>query len=329
MERYEHPFSWESLLRIAFMGIALFLVWKILGALGYIIVAIVLTTSLHPLVHSLSKKTRMPILLSTVVVFFILLIPFLTIILIVAPNLGSELPQLLTSINSTIANTPVIGHSLGNFNVVQYLQSHSSDILVSSGNALKIILSTIATLVLTFYFVYDYERLLKLFLNIFPYKEKTKLRGLIEEVAKVTGQYIRGNLIISVITFLVIYIGLLLFKIPFALPLAIFAGILDLLPLVGSTIGAIPAMLVAFSLSPFQGFAVLLLHLVYQQTENAIISPAIYNKALNLYPSLAFLSVLLGASLFGIIGAFLALPIAASIPVVVEYLENYKLRHQS
>ena len=73
----------------------------------------------------------------------------------------------------------------------------------------------------------------------------------------------------------------------------------------------------------------LILHLVYQQTENAFISPAIYNKALNLYPALGFLAVLVGASLFGILGAFLALPIAASIPVVVKYHENYKQRHQT
>jgi predicted PurR-regulated permease PerM len=136
-------------------------------------------------------------------------------------------------------------------------------------------------------------------------------------------------LIISGITFLVIYIGLLVLRIPFALPLALFAGILDLLPLVGSTLGAIPALLVAFSLSPIQGFLVLVLHLAYQQVENAYISPAIYNKALNLFPALGFLAVLVGASLFGILGAFLALPVAASIPVIVNYHENYKQRHQT
>ncbi len=300
---------------------------NVIGALGYVIVALVLTASLRPLVYSLHRKTKIPVLLSTIISFLVILIPFLILGAIVIPNLDTELPQLLTRIDSTFENLPFIGHYLSNFSTANYLESHSGDILASSGVAIRTTLSAIATFILTFYFVYDYERLLKLFLSIFPYKEKTKLKGLIDEVSEVTGRYVRGNIIISGITFLVIYIGLLIFEIPFALPLAIFAGIFDLLPLVGSTLGAIPSLLVAFGLSPFQGLAILILHLVYQQTENAIISPAIYNKALNLYPALAFLAVLLGASLFGILGAFLALPIAASIPVVVEYHENYKIRN--
>jgi predicted PurR-regulated permease PerM len=125
----------------------------------------------------------------------------------------------------------------------------------------------------------------------------------------------------------VVFISLSILGIPYALPLAIFSGIFDLLPLVGSTIGAIPALLIAFSISPMKGLSVIILFLLYQQVENAIISPAIYNKALNLYPAIVFLAVIIGASLFGILGAFLALPIAASIPAVVLYIENYNHRH--
>ncbi len=328
MEPHEHPFSWAALTRIVLTGVILLLVWKSLGAVVDIVIAMVLTASLHPLVHSLHARTKLPVLLCTFIIFIILLIPFLIIGFTIVPNINTQLPQLLASIDTTVNNMPYFGHLFNNFSIVEYVQSHSSDILASSGNIILTVFSVISTIILTFYFVYDYERLLKLFLSIFPYKEKAKLRGFLEEISRVTGQYIRGNVIISFITFLVIFIGLWAFGIPFALPLALFAGIFDLLPLVGSTLGAIPALLVAFSLSPIQGFSVLILHLIYQQIENAFISPAIYNKALNLYPALGFLAVILGASLFGILGAFLALPVAASIPVIVSYHENYKLRHQ-
>jgi predicted PurR-regulated permease PerM len=293
-----------------------------------IIIALVLTASLHPLVHTLHTKTKFPVLLCAFIILFIILIPFFIIGFAIVPNLNSQLPQLFTSIDSTLRDLPFAGHLFSNFSIVQYMESYSGDILASSGNIIMNVFSVIGTLILTFYFVYDYDRLLKLFLSIFPYQEKAKLKGFIEEIARVTGQYIRGNVIISCITFAVILIGLLILGIPYALPLALFAGIFDLLPLVGSTVGAVPALLLAFSLSPFQGFLVLILHLVYQQVENAFISPAIYNKALNLYPALGFLAVLVGASIFGILGAFLALPIAASIPVIVSYHENYKQRHQ-
>lgn len=329
METREHPLSWEALSRVVLMGIGVLLIWKALGAVIDIVIALVLTASLHPLVNILREKTKLPILLCTLIIFLLLVIPFIIIGFTIVPHFSSQLPQLLTHIDSTARQLPVIGHFLNNFSIVSYIQSHSGDILASSGNIILTVFSVISTLILTFYFVYDYERLLNLFLSVFPYREKTKLKGLLEEVAKVTGQYIRGNLIISCITTLVIYIGLLVLKIPFALPLALFAGITDLLPLVGSALGAIPALLVAFGISPLIGFSVLILHLVYQQIENAIICPAIYNKALNLYPALGFLAVLIGASVFGILGAFLALPVAASIPALVNYHEKYKERHQT
>ncbi len=324
----EHPLSWEALTRIVLVGITLLLIWKALGAVVVIVVALVLTASLHPVVWKFHIKTKFPILLSTFVVLLILLIPFAVLGFALIPNLNSQLPQMLTSINSTMSNLPYIGHYLTNFNIVSYTDSFSGDPIASSNAILQIAISVLATLVLTFYFVYDYERLLKLFLSIFPFQEKEKLQGFIEQVAKVTGQYIRGNVIISGITFLVIYVSLLALHIPYALPLALFAGVFDLLPLVGSTIGSIPAFFVAYSVAPVYGISVLIIHLVYQQIENAIISPAIYNKALNLYPALGFLAVIIGASLFGMLGAFLALPVAASIPVIVSYHENYKSRHK-
>lgn len=327
MEMHEHPLSWEALGRIVLMGVALFLLWKALGAVEMILIALVLAASLEPLVALLHRKSKLPKLLSTFIVFIILLIPFIIIGFTIAPNVNNELPQLLTKIDFTLNRLPLVGHLFNDFSIVNYVTAHSSDILASSGSILLTIFAVITTLILTFYFVYDSERLFNLFLGVFPYREKAKLRGFLEAVARVTGQYIRGNVAISFITFVVVWVGLLLLKVPFALPLAIFSGVMDLLPLVGSTIGAIPALLVAFSLSPLQGLAVLILHVVYQQVENAVISPAIYNKALNLFPALGFLAVVIGASLFGILGAFLALPVAASIPVLVEYHKNYKERH--
>lgn len=327
METSEHPLSWKAIGRIILTGLVIFLLWKAMSAVIDIIIALVLATSLHPLVYGLHVKTKLSMLVSTSIVFVLLLVPFIILGFTILPNLDTQLPQLLANIDSTTAHLATLAHISGNFSIIHYIQSHSSDILASSANIIMAIFSTVATLILTFYFVYDHKRLLKLFLSIFPYKEKTELRGLLEEVGKVTGKYIRGNLIISCITFIVILAGLLILRIPFALPLAIFAGVIDLLPLVGSTLGAIPALAVAFSISPVKGFLVLILHLIYQQAENAIISPAIYNKTLNLYPALGFLVVLVGASLFGILGAFLSLPIAASIPAIVEYTENYKQRN--
>jgi len=182
---------------------------------------------------------------------------------------------------------------------------------------------------LAFFLMYDLEKLSELFLHSIPVKEKGRVKELLKEVAFVIGRYIRGNLLISVICGVVVFTMLSILHVPYALPLAMFAAVIDLLPLVGQTIGAIPAVIIAFGVSPLTGILVVILHLVYQQVENSFISPLIYNKALNLYPSIIFLSVLIGSSLFGILGAFLSLPIAASIPAFIHYRKNYKLSHEN
>ena len=147
------------------------------------------------------------------------------------------------------------------------------------------------------------------------------------EVGRMNGMFIRGNVIISIICALYLFIVLVALGVPFALPLAIFAGIMDLLPLVGSTLGTIPALIIGYTVSPLAGTLVLILHLVYQQLENVLISPAIYNKALDISPALSFISVVIGGGLFGILGAFLALPVAASLPPMVRYFNEYQKNH--
>lgn len=327
MKKQEHPFSWEALSRIILMGVAVLLVWKALGAVAIIIIALVLSSSLYPIVAFFQTKLKFPLLLSILVVFILLLIPFVVIGIIIVPSFNTQFPELLANLTNSLSHISFLSNLFGNFDINQYLATHYTSIVSYSENIFFTIIEIITVIVLTFYFIYDYDRLLKLFLDIFPYQEKNKLKGILGEVANVTGEYVRGNVVISIISAVIVFIGLLVIGLPFALPLAIFSGVMDLLPLVGSTIGAVPALLVAFSLSPLKGLFVIILFLLYQQVENVFISPVIYNKALNLYPALVFLVVIIGASLFGIFGAFLALPVAASIPAVIDYHKNYKERH--
>ncbi len=325
MTKYEHPFSWQALGRIVAMSLMVFLVWKMIGVFIIILVAIMLAVAIYPIVKTVNKK--LPLLLSILLVFITFLIPFVLFGIFVLPDLFWQLPGLLNTLRPIINQFQFFPESLKNFDFAQYLSSHTADLLTSAQTAFSITLSAIEILALMFYFILDYKRLLKLFLKLFPLNEQKKIQNVLSDLAHVNGQYIRGNLFISLICTLVVFISFSLLNIPYALPLAVFAGITDLLPLVGSTLGAIPALIIAFSISPLSGIFVLVLHLAYQQTENAIISPLVYKKTLSLYPALSFLAVIIGAELYGIVGAFLALPLAASIPVLAEYAHGYSKRH--
>lgn len=326
MEKKEHIFSWEALVRIVVMGVLVFLCWKALSILPVILVSLVLTAAFYPIVKKVQKRTRMPLILCIFLILIIPIIPFIILGFIFIPRIITQIPILLGSLNNIISNSSFFSPFLKDFNIMTYLQSHL-DYATTTVNIALIVFSIISTLILTFFLMYDLERLSNLFLGTIPSKEKEGVKELFKEVALVTGKYIRGNVLISVICGIVVYAMLTFLHVPFALPLAIFSAIFDLLPLVGQTIGAIPAVIIGFGVSPITGTLVIVLHLIYQQVENNILSPLIYNKALNLFPSVVFLSVLLGASLFGILGAFLSLPVAASIPAIINYHKNYKMRN--
>lgn len=327
MEKQEHLLSFEALTRIVIVGIIVILGWKALSILPIILIALVLTAAFYPVIKTVQKKIKIPFILSIFLILIIPIIPFVVLGFIYIPKIINEVPFLLNSINNIISHSSFISSLLKDFNFISYLQTHF-DYATATVNITYILFSIITTVILTFFLMYDKERLSTLFLSAVPTKEKRELKELLEEIALVTGKYIRGNVLISLICGVVIYIGLTLLSVPFALPLAIFAALLDLLPLVGQTIGSIPAIIIGFGVSPLTGILVIILHIIYQQVENNIISPMIYNKALNLYPSVILLSVLLGASLFGILGAFLSLPVAASIPAIIEYRKNYKIRYK-
>lgn len=327
MAQDEHPFSWKALGRILAVIIITLLAWKALDVFVNILIAITLATAIYPIVKTVNRK--MPLLPAILLVLAALLIPFILLGVYVIPNLINQLPDLLNTLRPIINHLGFVPESLKNFDLAQYLSQHAGGLLASTKTVALTIVSIVEIVVLVFYFMLDHDSLLKLFLYLFPSGEQNKIKGMLVELATVNGQYIRGNVIISVICTAIIFIGFSILRIPFALPLAIIAGIMDLLPLVGSTLGAIPALIIGFSISPLTGVLVLALHLLYQQAENAIISPLIYNKALHLAPALSFTSVVIGGGLFGITGAFLALPIAASVPAMVRYARGYSERHHT
>jgi predicted PurR-regulated permease PerM len=133
-----------------------------------------------------------------------------------------------------------------------------------------------------------------------------------------TRGYWYGKFIIAVIAGLSIYIPMVLLDIPFAAPLSVFAALVGLIPNVGATIGAIPVVGVALFESWWKGLIMIAVIVVYQQAENSVITPKVFQKALDLHPFLSFVAVLFLSAIFGIIGALLALPVTAAVKIILE-----------
>ena len=325
MTENNHPFSWQALGRIIVAGALTVLIWHSAGVFVDILITMILATAIYPLVRGINRY--LPLGASAVIVLGLLLVPFILFSIFVLPYLVRELPDMLKNFYVILQRIDFFPESLKNLNLFEYISQNSAYLLDSTKIVFNSMISIMTIFFLMFYFVVDYKRLVALFLELFPDQEKKKVQGMLTEIAQVNGQYIRGNIIISIICMVVTFAGLVALNIPYALPLAIFAGILDLLPLVGASIGAIPAIIFGFAISPTKGVLVIILNVLYQQLENGIISPLIYNKALHISPALSFLAVVIGGGLFGILGAFLALPIAASIPAMIKYVHGYSERN--
>ncbi len=154
---------------------------------------------------------------------------------------------------------------------------------------------------------------------------RERVRRVAADASLALTRYMAGNFIISVIAGTATYIALLFAGVPFKEVLALWVAFADLIPLVGATLGAVPAVLVAFLHSTTAGIAVLIFFIAYQQFENHVLQVTIMSRSVRLNPLAVLVSVLIGVELFGILGALLAIPVAGVLQVVVaDVYDEYK-----
>ncbi|MEY2469385.1 MAG: hypothetical protein QOF21_2083 [Actinomycetota bacterium] len=146
---------------------------------------------------------------------------------------------------------------------------------------------------------------------------RERVRRVSSDSAQAVTRYMAGNLIISAIAGLATYFFLWIFGVPFKEVLALWVAFADLIPLVGATLGAVPAVLVAFLHSTTSGIVVLAFFIAYQQFENHVLQVTIMSRSVRLNPLAVLVSVLVGVELFGILGALLAIPAAGVIQVIL------------
>ena len=321
-QKTEFSLSFKTIYTLLIIAILIILTWKLSIIIILFITALMCAAALAPMVEWLNKKLHFPLTLGAAIVIIGLVLPLIYVIISVIPTFISQLPQIMDQVSKSLNSYTFLPPEIRNLNLAQYFQNNTDYILSSTSIVTDFFFQTITLIFLIFYILVDGDRLHKMFLSLLPSRDRKKVDNISAELAKISGQYIRGNLFISLICMIVIFAGLLILKIPYALPLAIFAGLLDLLPLIGSTIGAAPAVLIGFMISPITGILVLSLFLVYQAFENNILSPIVYKQVLNMIPFLSFIAVIIGSMLFGIAGAFLALPIAAGVPTIIKYLKT-------
>ncbi|HEY6714630.1 MAG TPA: AI-2E family transporter, partial [Rubrobacter sp.] len=205
--------------------------------------------------------------------------------------------------------------------VLQNLLSSSGQRAISLAGMIAA-LATVLTL--TFFLLLGSERYVNAGVGLFPEAHQPLVRRLLSQSAGAISGYITGNLAISVICGITTFIVLLLLGMPYAAPLALLVAVLDLIPLVGATLGGALLVIVGLFVEPWKAVVLLVYIVVYQQVEGSVLQPLVYSKAVQLNGLVILIALLVGGQLLGIPGALLAIPVAEIIRIVVTELVAYR-----
>ena len=282
-------------------------------------VALLLVSILNPFIVKLTKF-KIPKVIS-ILFSYVLIFSFLGF------TIGSILPPLIEQTTNLANNLPGYLQNLGlqkyaNEEVlrqtVSQLGSVPGQIIKAGFSLFGNILSIITVAIFAFYILLIRDKFDSNLELLFG-KDKTKdVVNIINTLETKLGGWARGQFILMLSIGTLSYIGFIILGIPYALPLAMLAGIFEIIPYIGPIIAAIPAIILGFSISPFLGFAAIGLAILIQQLENYVLVPKIMEKSTGVAPIIILLALAVGLKVAGITGMVISIPIVIIIQVLLQ-----------
>jgi predicted PurR-regulated permease PerM len=258
----------------------------------------------------------------------------LTLLAVISGFLAAAIPPLVSQASAFITQAPHYlqnHHSLlGQLNDRFHLQQRLTHSLNESGSALTggvlgagavvlgAVSSALVVVVLTVYFLADLPRIRRVLYRLVPHSRRPRTILIGDEIVAKIGGYVMGNVLVSLIAAVLTFGWLLTFKVPCPLLLAILVALLDLIPVLGSTIAGIMVCLAALTVSLPVALATGGFFVIYRGVEDYLLVPKIIGRVVKIPSLVTVVAILLGGALFGVIGALVAIPIAAAVLLVVR-----------
>ena len=291
-------------------------------------VALFIAIGLNPIIEFLlSKSVPRGAAVAIVTLGFLLVV--VAFIVVVVPPIAHEFNVLITNYPhykaNLIAGRGWAGRLTHKLHLTGYLDGKTKLKLPVAGGILgagRILLSvgvaTVSVVSLTLYFLIALPGVKRLWLSLIARSRRERVGLLTDEVFARVGGFMLGNLLTSLISAIGTYIWLLIFGVPYALLLALVVGVFDLIPMVGSTIAGVIVSLVALSKGLPIGIATACFYITYRFLEDYLLNPRVMKHTVKVTPGLTIIATLIGGSLLGIIGALIAVPIAATIQLLLQ-----------
>jgi predicted PurR-regulated permease PerM len=307
-----------ALAAIALLWVATQILGRILHIVVVLLIAMVLAYALEPGLALLERI--LPRMLAAILIYVVALGLFAAGIVLLGPPaiqqseaLAIRLPAYLDAISSS---SPLAGIDLSG-SLRSFTASALSSVVAVATAIAGGVVDTALVLILGFWFMVDGRRIPELIARLCPQSQRDKVRFLQDTVSKVMGAYIRGQLTTAAIIGVSAGVGSALLGVHYPLLVGILAFLFELVPMIGPTLGSLPAILISL----FQPFPLVLeviaFFIAMQVFENNLLTPRISGGAVGLHPGVALLAIVVGADLGGIVGALFAVPVAGVASVLV------------
>lgn len=318
-----------TIIAILLLIAGIWVLTQLLSVVLVLVAALTIVGAVNPAVRWLEERSVSRELAIAVV--------FATLLIITALIITLTIPSLFSQITDLLEQEPALRAGLAKWLMVSNLTSPLADLLdkVQSGDLVRMAAANVfslstrvieifaysaSSIFLALYIMIDRDRLRGGLFLVVPRSDHIRLSRIMLNLETIVGGYVRGQVITSALMTAFVFVLLVSCGAQNALAIAVFAGVADVLPYIGPIFSVGAAVIAAFPLTPAVIIIVLVLMLSYEEFESRVIIPRIYGRALRLPSSIILLSLLIGGVLMGIIGALLALPVAAALLMLVEEL---------
>jgi len=337
------PYQWTfrrvmgATLVLVLIALSFWLLYRFYQVLFILFFTIVMGSVIRPVVTWLHRR-GLPRIAGVILVFLLLFALLTGFVLLLFPliveqgsTIAAAVPGYYQSLREGMGNYPnQLIVRLSEFLPpaipgLAPVQQTGQQMLASAGQALgyvsllaKVIFMVTAIVLLTLHWTLDGPRTIQALLALIPKDQRDSIREMISAMETKVGFYLAGQGVLCLVIGIMALVAYLLIGLPNALVLALLAGVMEAVPLVGPLLGAIPAALVALSIAPAKLIWVIVATLVIQQLENSVLVPRVMRKAVGVNPFVSLLSIFAFSSLFGIAGALMAIPIAAVLQLLLD-----------
>jgi len=310
--------SHRTIIFTVFFLIALWFLFQIRQIIVALFVSVVLMSALNPWVDRL-ERLKLPRAVAILVIYLfifgalgVVLAGLIPALVDQTTTLVSRLPEYFQSLGLPEIDQNIIANQIGQ------LGSLPANLVRVTVSVLSNLLSIFALMMITFYLLLERKNLDRYLIVLFGPGGEKKAGRLVDEIERKLGGWVRAQTTLMVIVGVMSYFGLLLLGVDFVLPLALLAGMLEIIPNIGPTIAAVPAILAGLVISPMTGLAVLALYFLIQQIENNLIVPQVMARETGVNPLITIIALIIGFRLAGIVGAVLAIPVVLLIQVIAS-----------